>query len=365
MNAETLIVFFVATIFLQQNVYGFNENRMRGGSESPAEMFEFLPALSFIVQGPAIDKIGSAVCSSTVISSRHILTAAHCVTITYPSSSMGEWVQHLPAILIDFRPKEKIVKVGKTNILEKVHLFLKNYSIQPRIYSHPSWYTVKTLANDIAIIEFPEGTDLKIKPVTLVSDYVEEDGDSAIAAGYGTHKYEWNPETKDFDGLRPSELLNATIPIHAGKKCPIPVSLQNVICVGVAGLLSDHGDSGGPLMFEKDGEYYQIGATSAGNNETVFYTRISKYCEWISKVTKGDAKCKPLPNDVNRKRPLSEPDPDFLEPAVVGATNVPLDEENGVTSEPKISQNEALKSDSNFAILNIVFLFFAAIFFFV
>uniref|UniRef100_A0AC34FAJ6 Peptidase S1 domain-containing protein n=1 Tax=Panagrolaimus sp. ES5 TaxID=591445 RepID=A0AC34FAJ6_9BILA len=121
-------------------------------------------------------------------------------------------------------------------------------------------------------------------------------------------------------------------------------------------------------MFEKDGKYYQIGITSAGANGTgiefifceflinyisfSFYTRLSDYCEWIKMITNGDASCEPLPADINRNQPLSDPDiPPFLIPA----------NEPDVTVLPL--PTAAPQSSSRFATFNILFLFFVVFLF--
>ena len=43
--------------------------------------------------------------------------------------------------------------------------------------------------NDLAIIEFPEGYNFNVTPITLAKDYQEKKGDYAIGAGYGVYKY--------------------------------------------------------------------------------------------------------------------------------------------------------------------------------
>ncbi|KAH7718423.1 serine protease, partial [Aphelenchoides avenae] len=60
------------------------------------------------------------------------------------------------------------------------------------------------------------------------------------------------------------------------------------------------GDSGGPLMINQYGVWYQVGTTSIG---TLFkdddgltkwfslYSRLSRACDWIEEVTGGDVKC--------------------------------------------------------------------------
>lgn len=42
--------------------------------------------------------------------------------------------------------------------------------------------------SDIAVVEFPEGTNFGVDPITLAKDYVEEDGDDAVIVGYGRYR---------------------------------------------------------------------------------------------------------------------------------------------------------------------------------
>uniref|UniRef100_A0A914Z5U9 Peptidase S1 domain-containing protein n=1 Tax=Panagrolaimus superbus TaxID=310955 RepID=A0A914Z5U9_9BILA len=276
-----------------------------------------------------------------------------------------------PGPLVEYHPEGKIL----------MGLDFHDYSFQTRYYFHPSYFSVHAYKHDIAIIEFPEDTDFQIPPIKLASNYVEKDGDMAIAAGYGFYKWQGSQITGTPE--HPKVLQNATVPVHAS--CPGISSAS--ICSATCERHADQGDSGGPLMFKRNGTYYQVGVFSTINpyNETFIintYTRLSLECEWIKKITKGEAKCEPLPEDPNPQpskpvalnqpkcapvKPASQPDEEgHVNPA--DQTEIPSDQtgipsdENGVTA-PQISQTEALKSNSNFAALNII-LFFAAFFFF-
>ncbi|KAH7718420.1 chymotrypsin-like serine protease precursor [Aphelenchoides avenae] len=60
------------------------------------------------------------------------------------------------------------------------------------------------------------------------------------------------------------------------------------------------GDSGGPIMINRKGAWYQVGTTSLGSmfedddckiKWSSLYSRLSRACEWIEEVTGDDVKC--------------------------------------------------------------------------
>uniref|UniRef100_A0AC35FUI1 Peptidase S1 domain-containing protein n=1 Tax=Panagrolaimus sp. PS1159 TaxID=55785 RepID=A0AC35FUI1_9BILA len=274
-------------------------------------------------------------CSSTVISKRHILTAAHCLVPNIPinENSTIAPVHRAQAISVEFRQKGKEISEA-----------LKDNSFQTRYYFHPAYDYFNWMFADIAIIEFPEGTNLNITPITLASDYVEKEGDMAIAAGYGIYKNRPDPDDPNKSITEvPAVLQNTTVPVHIN----YPNLPPTVIVTSKYETYAYNGDSGGPLMIERNGKIYQIGvaSTAAVNHTDEFalnlYTRVSLQCDWISNITKGEAKCESLPQD-----PYVNPQPP-VEPIV---TNKPAP--------------EALKGNSNIGFsFNIPLFFFIGIFF--
>uniref|UniRef100_A0AC35GMQ2 Peptidase S1 domain-containing protein n=1 Tax=Panagrolaimus sp. PS1159 TaxID=55785 RepID=A0AC35GMQ2_9BILA len=367
MSAEKLILFFAVFFLLQQNVYGFNGDRIVNGTPTPDGVFEFLPRLSML----HLLKSGGILlgrCSSTIISPRHVLTAAHCIFARFPNAAtvFGKKINRVPAVLIHYRPKEKVVEEENG---WKVFLDLQNYAIAPKVYVHPSYHT--SIYYDIAIIEFPIGTNINITPITLASDYAEKEGDMAIAAGYGIYKNEPDPvdPNKEITDI-PIVLQNTTVPVRIN----FPDAPPTVIITSKYETYAYSGDSGGPLMIDRNGKIFQIGVASTTMvNHTAqdafnTYTRVSLHCDWISNMTKGEAKCQPLPNDPNVKPPVNPPVPAPIDPnrPIQPATKRPSNVNDSTTllpGTPQALKKSAENSSIGFT-LNVLLFAFIGIFYF-
>ncbi|KAH7701798.1 chymotrypsin-like serine protease precursor, partial [Aphelenchoides avenae] len=78
---------------------------------------------------------------------------------------------------------------------------------------------------------------------------------------------------------------------------------KDVLCAGAQGRGINHGDSGGPLMANRGGVWYQVGINSYIDDKKPFrqdkypatFTRVTSYCDWIEKATDGEAKCQSVP----------------------------------------------------------------------
>lgn len=242
--------------------------RIVNGKPAALNSWPWIAAIGFEQDGK-IDFL----CGGTLITNRHVVTAAHCILEGLKTVRLGE----LDLERDDDGAKPEDIIVSK-------------------IIRHPQ-YSGRTFNNDIAILElerdvtFSEG----IKPICLTNDgrltaRFEDTG--VLIAGWGAVHFRGPSSSRLQEGIiRPVTLDECrkkfepfrNIEINEQKYCARDLNNKIDAC---------QGDSGGPLTAQEfiSGElpsrYYLVGVVSFGYRCAVpdfpgVYTRVTEYVPWI------------------------------------------------------------------------------------
>ncbi|XP_070771039.1 transmembrane protease serine 3 [Enoplosus armatus] len=228
--------------------------RIVGGNISKPGQFPWQVSLHF----------GSEhLCGGSIVTSRWILTAAHCV---YGFADPSMWAVH----------------VGLTE--QPVH-GAQSLAVEQII--HHARYRPKGLDYDVALMKLATPLDFNgfVEPICL-PNYGEEfeEGTMCWISGWGA--------TED-EGETSVVLRSAMVPLLSTKTCNQPEVYQGfisswMICAGYleGGTDSCQGDSGGPLACEDSSAWKLVGATSWGigcamRNKPGVYTRVTQSLSWI------------------------------------------------------------------------------------
>ncbi|CAK1542034.1 unnamed protein product [Leptosia nina] len=229
-------------------------------------------------------------CGSSLISSKFLLTAAHCSRVSSSDASVAN-------------PVPEIVRLGDKNIIDvySKNVFPQEVRIK-RIINHPNFKPPKKYF-DVALIELVDEVVFTrfVQPACLCSKFnTHELGKKAIVTGWGI--------VETAGKKRSPELQAAVVDIINSNKCDNLLRRyysrlwcgveSHQMCAGklAGGIDACQGDSGEPLQVKiplptktQDSMYYVIGVTSFGigcalPNLPGMYTRVSSVIDWIEDI---------------------------------------------------------------------------------
>ncbi len=226
---------------------------------------------------------GGSLCAGTVIDSRWILTAAHCV---FAKSAGG--VKGLRAVTAF--AKSNVPHSGEARRVKSVVV-------------HPQFRAVARadkgagLINDVALLELETPTSAPRQKLAAVSGQSAflAPGTTMTVIGWGLTKPR-GPEAKQDRKYLSEVLLRANVPVPHRNACEAFLGFggapsESVFCAGdgKGGADSCNGDSGGPIFAKGPaGEAIQIGVVSWGDGCAVpgtygAYATIPHFQQWIAK----------------------------------------------------------------------------------
>nr|XP_042898781.1 serine protease filzig-like [Parasteatoda tepidariorum] len=214
-------------------------------------------------------------CGGVLVSSKYAITAGHC--------QPGRFLSSLVVIL------------GEHDLLTDHERLKPEMRRVKRMIVHRH-YNPQNFDNDIALLELDPPVVFRphISPICLPSTDEDFEGKTAFVTGWGKTSH---------GGIIPNLLQEVQVPIMSNLQCVDmfkdaghnKLIKDSFLCAGykTGGKDSCEGDSGGPLMVEREsGQWVLAGTVSHGircadPNLPGVYMRISSYRPWIDKIMKS------------------------------------------------------------------------------
>jgi len=251
-----LLLAFVATVYSDCGRSSYAQGRVIAGQTAKRGAWPW-QILMLMNRRPG--------CGGTIINSRWIVTAAHCI---YRKSA-----------------RQITIRVGEHNMKSREGSEVDIPA--ERIVQHPS-YNPRTLDFDIAMIKVrsPIRFNQYVQPACLPTRPFPV-GTQCYITGWGKIRHPGNMHYILQQGRMP---IVDQRTCHAAnmRAIRIPVT-RNMVCAGYGSksrISGCHGDSGGPFVCQSGGRWYLAGAVShgsstcSGNSYTV-YANVAGFRSWI------------------------------------------------------------------------------------
>lgn len=241
--------------------------RIVGGEEVGHDEFLWMAAM---IRSKSTNGEAKPFCGGSLITRRHILTAAHC--------------------LDSLSPRDILVRLGSYDFDDATASSTSgDYAIDQ--FRVPANYSKKTHVSDIAIMRLktPLSPSDNYKTVCMPQARRSYVGALGTVIGYGS-------QAQTFRKAAP-KLRQVTVPIWENRKCGVVYKknlTDSFLCAGYeeGGKDACQGDSGGPLMTVGPNERMMVAGVvshgiGCGSPEYPgVYTRVTTFLEWIEKNTR-------------------------------------------------------------------------------
>uniref|UniRef100_A0A4Q8K912 limulus clotting factor C n=1 Tax=Deinopis subrufa TaxID=1905329 RepID=A0A4Q8K912_DEISU len=244
------------------------QSRVVGGHAAGRGLFPYASDLLGVYRGEVNADV--PFCGGTLITDRHVLTAAHC--------------------LRNESPERIVVDVGDYSLHDR----RDGQFIRTRSLSMFPEYSSRKFHTDIGIVELATPVRFNSTRTAVLPPH-----DLDLQPGTRVSVYGWGRLT--YGGGRPDVLQDVTLPVWNNDECQRKFHSfiePSMICAGgEPDKDACLGDSGSGLVVRLDNEYVLCGVVSFGRKCGLphvpgVYTKVSSYMDWILEKTRT-ANCRP------------------------------------------------------------------------